>query len=106
MFEQYAHSLSGYSCYLTLVAGKTLSPWDSAPPLTLSQALSVQSAPSGPCAAPSDVQLRCSYCRNSFCSKPEILEWEASAVRCGGARRGDRRPVGWPQRFTRDTRGL
>ncbi|XP_027733446.1 zinc finger MYM-type protein 2 isoform X3 [Vombatus ursinus] len=40
------------------------------------QALSMQSSPNGQFAAPSDIQLKCSYCKNSFCSKPEILEWE------------------------------
>ncbi|KAB1267734.1 Zinc finger MYM-type protein 2, partial [Camelus dromedarius] len=42
------------------------------------QALSVQSSPNGQFVAPSDIQLKCNYCKNSFCSKPEILEWEAS----------------------------
>ncbi|XP_016277329.1 zinc finger MYM-type protein 2 isoform X4 [Monodelphis domestica] len=40
------------------------------------QTLSMQSSPNGQFAAPSDIQLKCSYCKNSFCSKPEILEWE------------------------------
>ncbi|XP_068936797.1 zinc finger MYM-type protein 2 isoform X2 [Petaurus breviceps papuanus] len=40
------------------------------------QALSMQSSSNGQFAAPSDIQLKCSYCKNSFCSKPEILEWE------------------------------
>lgn len=82
-------TLSGRSCYLTLVANNDPEPRRaSALPFALSQALSVQSAPNGPCAPPSDVQLKCSYCKNSFCSKPEILEWEASAAwSCCGARR-------------------
>ncbi|XP_015284982.1 PREDICTED: zinc finger MYM-type protein 2 isoform X2 [Gekko japonicus] len=40
------------------------------------QALSVQSSTNGPFAAPSDIQLKCNYCKNTFCSKPEVLEWE------------------------------
>ncbi|XP_028904210.1 zinc finger MYM-type protein 2 isoform X2 [Ornithorhynchus anatinus] len=40
------------------------------------QALSMQSSPNGQFLSPSDIQLKCSYCKNSFCSKPEILEWE------------------------------
>ncbi|XP_038617423.1 zinc finger MYM-type protein 2 isoform X3 [Tachyglossus aculeatus] len=40
------------------------------------QALSMQSSPNGQFVSPSDIQLKCSYCKNSFCSKPEILEWE------------------------------
>uniref|UniRef100_A0A8D1XFH3 TRASH domain-containing protein n=1 Tax=Sus scrofa TaxID=9823 RepID=A0A8D1XFH3_PIG len=40
------------------------------------QALSVQSSPNGQFVAPSDIQLKCNYCKNSFCSKPEVLEWE------------------------------
>ncbi|KAK7800344.1 hypothetical protein U0070_019098 [Myodes glareolus] len=44
------------------------------------QALSMQSSPNGQFVAPSDIQLKCNYCKNSFCSKPEILEWEASLV--------------------------
>ncbi|KAM7116237.1 zinc finger MYM-type protein 2 isoform 3-T5 [Molossus nigricans] len=40
------------------------------------QALSMQSSPNGQFVAPSDIQLKCNYCKNSFCSKPEILEWE------------------------------
>nr|XP_054520821.1 zinc finger MYM-type protein 2 isoform X7 [Pan troglodytes] len=42
------------------------------------QALSMQSSPNGQFVAPSDIQLKCNYCKNSFCSKPEILEWEAA----------------------------
>ncbi|EPQ16278.1 Zinc finger MYM-type protein 2 [Myotis brandtii] len=42
------------------------------------QALSMQSSPNGQFVTPSDIQLKCNYCKNSFCSKPEILEWEAS----------------------------
>nr|KAF6369199.1 hypothetical protein mMyoMyo1_010581 [Myotis myotis] len=41
------------------------------------QALSMQSSPNGQFVTPSDIQLKCNYCKNSFCSKPEILEWEA-----------------------------
>ncbi|XP_058436596.1 zinc finger MYM-type protein 2 isoform X1 [Marmota monax] len=44
------------------------------------QALSMQSSPNGQFVAPSDIQLKCNYCKNSFCSKPEILEWEASHI--------------------------
>ncbi|KAB0391631.1 hypothetical protein E2I00_014663 [Balaenoptera physalus] len=44
------------------------------------QALSMQSSPNGQFVAPSDIQLKCNYCKNSFCSKPEILEWEASPI--------------------------
>ncbi|XP_060090807.1 zinc finger MYM-type protein 2 isoform X3 [Heteronotia binoei] len=40
------------------------------------QALSVQSSTNGQFAAPSDIQLKCNYCKNTFCSKPEVLEWE------------------------------
>ncbi|XP_028713979.1 zinc finger MYM-type protein 2 isoform X2 [Peromyscus leucopus] len=40
------------------------------------EALSMQSSPNGQFVAPSDIQLKCNYCKNSFCSKPEILEWE------------------------------
>uniref|UniRef100_A0A8C3W4G2 Zinc finger MYM-type containing 2 n=1 Tax=Catagonus wagneri TaxID=51154 RepID=A0A8C3W4G2_9CETA len=40
------------------------------------QALSVQSSSNGQFVAPSDIQLKCNYCKNSFCSKPEVLEWE------------------------------
>uniref|UniRef100_A0A8C0JKX0 Zinc finger MYM-type containing 2 n=1 Tax=Canis lupus dingo TaxID=286419 RepID=A0A8C0JKX0_CANLU len=40
------------------------------------QALSMQSSSNGQFVAPSDIQLKCNYCKNSFCSKPEILEWE------------------------------
>ncbi|XP_036311294.1 zinc finger MYM-type protein 2 isoform X6 [Pipistrellus kuhlii] len=40
------------------------------------QALSMQSSPNGQFVTPSDIQLKCNYCKNSFCSKPEILEWE------------------------------
>lgn len=38
----------------------------------------MQSSPNGQFVAPSDIQLKCNYCKNSFCSKPEILEWEVS----------------------------
>ncbi|XP_043929132.1 zinc finger MYM-type protein 2 isoform X2 [Protopterus annectens] len=41
------------------------------------QALSVQSSANGQLAAPSDVQLKCNYCKSIFCSKPEVLEWES-----------------------------
>uniref|UniRef100_A0A4W2DJ37 Zinc finger MYM-type containing 2 n=1 Tax=Bos indicus x Bos taurus TaxID=30522 RepID=A0A4W2DJ37_BOBOX len=44
--------------------------------LTQPEALSMQSSPNGQFVAPSDIQLKCNYCKNSFCSKPEILEWE------------------------------
>nr|XP_056714647.1 zinc finger MYM-type protein 2 [Euleptes europaea] len=40
------------------------------------QTLSVQSSTNGQFAAPSDIQLKCNYCKNTFCSKPEVLEWE------------------------------
>uniref|UniRef100_A0A673T1F3 Zinc finger MYM-type containing 2 n=1 Tax=Suricata suricatta TaxID=37032 RepID=A0A673T1F3_SURSU len=40
------------------------------------EALSMQSSSNGQFVAPSDIQLKCNYCKNSFCSKPEILEWE------------------------------
>ncbi|KAF7250777.1 Zinc finger MYM-type protein 2 [Varanus komodoensis] len=40
------------------------------------QALSVQSSNNGQFVAPSDIQLKCNYCKNTFCSKPEVLEWE------------------------------
>ncbi|XP_025967895.1 zinc finger MYM-type protein 2 isoform X3 [Dromaius novaehollandiae] len=40
------------------------------------QALSVQSSTNGQFVSPSDIQLKCSYCKSSFCSKPEVLEWE------------------------------
>ncbi|NWI97604.1 ZMYM2 protein, partial [Pitta sordida] len=40
------------------------------------QTLSVQSSTNGQFASPSDIQLKCNYCKSSFCSKPEILEWE------------------------------
>ncbi|XP_066478764.1 zinc finger MYM-type protein 2 isoform X2 [Tiliqua scincoides] len=40
------------------------------------QTLSVQSSSNGQLAAPSDIQLKCNYCKNTFCSKPDILEWE------------------------------
>uniref|UniRef100_A0A8D0DPK9 Zinc finger MYM-type containing 2 n=1 Tax=Salvator merianae TaxID=96440 RepID=A0A8D0DPK9_SALMN len=40
------------------------------------QTLSVQSSTNGQFVAPSDIQLKCNYCKNTFCSKPEILEWE------------------------------
>ncbi|XP_068000495.1 zinc finger MYM-type protein 2 isoform X2 [Melanerpes formicivorus] len=40
------------------------------------QTLSVQSSTNGQFVSPSDIQLKCNYCKNSFCSKPEVLEWE------------------------------
>ncbi|XP_074841338.1 zinc finger MYM-type protein 2 isoform X3 [Carettochelys insculpta] len=40
------------------------------------QTLGVQSSTNGQFVSPSDIQLKCNYCKNSFCSKPEILEWE------------------------------
>ncbi|XP_064905461.1 zinc finger MYM-type protein 2 isoform X7 [Columba livia] len=40
------------------------------------QTLSVQSSTNGQFVSPSDIQLKCNYCKSSFCSKPEILEWE------------------------------
>ncbi|XP_061848290.1 zinc finger MYM-type protein 2 isoform X5 [Colius striatus] len=40
------------------------------------QALSVQSSTNGQFVSPSDIQLKCNYCKSSFCSKPEVLEWE------------------------------
>ncbi|EDM14336.1 similar to zinc finger protein 198 [Rattus norvegicus] len=45
-------------------------------------ALSMQSSPNGQFVAPSDIQLKCNYCKNSFCSKPEILEWEVMHQFC------------------------
>ncbi|NWW45001.1 ZMYM2 protein, partial [Pedionomus torquatus] len=38
--------------------------------------LSVQSSTNGQFVSPSDIQLKCNYCKSSFCSKPEVLEWE------------------------------
>ncbi|XP_064027520.1 zinc finger MYM-type protein 2 isoform X3 [Pogoniulus pusillus] len=40
------------------------------------QTLGVQSSTNGQFVSPSDIQLKCNYCKNSFCSKPEVLEWE------------------------------
>ncbi|XP_042315313.1 zinc finger MYM-type protein 2 isoform X4 [Sceloporus undulatus] len=40
------------------------------------QTVSVQSSTNGQFVAPSDIQLKCNYCKNTFCSKPEVLEWE------------------------------
>ncbi|XP_061230319.1 zinc finger MYM-type protein 2 isoform X3 [Neopsephotus bourkii] len=40
------------------------------------QTLSVQSSTNGQFVSPSDIQLKCNYCKSSFCSKPEVLEWE------------------------------
>uniref|UniRef100_A0A8C3JAY0 Zinc finger MYM-type containing 2 n=1 Tax=Calidris pygmaea TaxID=425635 RepID=A0A8C3JAY0_9CHAR len=40
------------------------------------QTLSVQSPTNGQFVSPSDIQLKCNYCKSSFCSKPEVLEWE------------------------------
>ncbi|KAM6291562.1 zinc finger MYM-type protein 2 [Porphyrio hochstetteri] len=40
------------------------------------QTLSVQSSTNGQFVSPSDIQLKCNYCKSSFCSKPELLEWE------------------------------
>uniref|UniRef100_A0A8C3P4X1 Zinc finger MYM-type containing 2 n=1 Tax=Cyanoderma ruficeps TaxID=181631 RepID=A0A8C3P4X1_9PASS len=40
------------------------------------QTLSVQSSTNGQFISPSDIQLKCNYCKSSFCSKPEVLEWE------------------------------
>ncbi|XP_062471252.1 zinc finger MYM-type protein 2 isoform X3 [Pezoporus occidentalis] len=40
------------------------------------QTLSVQSSANGQFVSPSDIQLKCNYCKSSFCSKPEVLEWE------------------------------
>ncbi|XP_064413942.1 zinc finger MYM-type protein 2 isoform X2 [Latimeria chalumnae] len=39
------------------------------------QTLSVQST-NGQIVSSTDVQLKCSYCKSSFSSKPEVLEWE------------------------------
>ncbi|RMC07309.1 hypothetical protein DUI87_16767 [Hirundo rustica rustica] len=41
------------------------------------QTLSVQSSTNGQFISPSDIQLKCNYCKSSFCSKPEVLEWES-----------------------------
>ncbi|XP_035759649.1 zinc finger MYM-type protein 2 isoform X5 [Egretta garzetta] len=40
------------------------------------QTLSVQSSTNGQFVSPSDIQLKCNYCKSAFCSKPEVLEWE------------------------------
>ncbi|NXG10714.1 ZMYM2 protein, partial [Sakesphorus luctuosus] len=40
------------------------------------QTLSVQSSTNGQFVSSSDIQLKCNYCKSSFCSKPEVLEWE------------------------------
>ncbi|KAM9566111.1 zinc finger MYM-type protein 2 isoform 3-T4 [Guaruba guarouba] len=40
------------------------------------QTLSVQASTNGQFVSPSDIQLKCNYCKSSFCSKPEVLEWE------------------------------
>ncbi|XP_067418939.1 zinc finger MYM-type protein 2 isoform X4 [Emydura macquarii macquarii] len=40
------------------------------------QTLSIQSSTNGQFVSPSDIQLKCNYCKSSFCSKPEVLEWE------------------------------
>uniref|UniRef100_A0A8C0VPY8 Zinc finger MYM-type containing 2 n=1 Tax=Cyanistes caeruleus TaxID=156563 RepID=A0A8C0VPY8_CYACU len=40
------------------------------------QTLSVQTSTNGQFVSPSDIQLKCNYCKSSFCSKPEVLEWE------------------------------
>uniref|UniRef100_A0A8B9G3A8 Zinc finger MYM-type containing 2 n=1 Tax=Amazona collaria TaxID=241587 RepID=A0A8B9G3A8_9PSIT len=40
------------------------------------QTLSVQSSTNGQFVSHSDIQLKCNYCKSSFCSKPEVLEWE------------------------------
>ncbi|NXE09793.1 ZMYM2 protein, partial [Lophotis ruficrista] len=40
------------------------------------QTLSMQSSTNGQFVPPSDIQLKCNYCKSSFCSKPEVLEWE------------------------------
>ncbi|XP_051465263.1 zinc finger MYM-type protein 2 isoform X4 [Apus apus] len=40
------------------------------------QTLSVQSSTNGQFVSPSDIHLKCNYCKSSFCSKPEVLEWE------------------------------
>ncbi|XP_039399410.1 zinc finger MYM-type protein 2 isoform X9 [Mauremys reevesii] len=40
------------------------------------ETLSVQSSTNGQFVSPSDIQLKCNYCKSSFCSKPEVLEWE------------------------------
>uniref|UniRef100_A0A8D2P8L8 Zinc finger MYM-type containing 2 n=1 Tax=Zosterops lateralis melanops TaxID=1220523 RepID=A0A8D2P8L8_ZOSLA len=40
------------------------------------QTFSVQSSTNGQFISPSDIQLKCNYCKSSFCSKPEVLEWE------------------------------
>ncbi|XP_060626946.2 zinc finger MYM-type protein 2 isoform X1 [Anolis sagrei] len=40
------------------------------------QTLNTQSSTNGQFVAPSDIQLKCNYCKNTFCSKPEVLEWE------------------------------
>ncbi|XP_039207430.1 zinc finger MYM-type protein 2 isoform X3 [Crotalus tigris] len=40
------------------------------------QTLNVPSSTNGQFVAPSDIQLKCNYCKNTFYSKPEVLEWE------------------------------
>ncbi|XP_074917777.1 zinc finger MYM-type protein 2 isoform X3 [Chelonoidis abingdonii] len=48
------------------------------------QTLSVQSSTNGQFVSPSDIQLKCNYCKSSFCSKPEVLEWENKVYQfCG-----------------------
>ncbi|XP_078515001.1 zinc finger MYM-type protein 2 [Lissotriton helveticus] len=44
--------------------------------VTKFQTLSVQSSANGQFLPPSDIQLKCNYCKSTFSSKPEILEWE------------------------------
>ncbi|XP_069058387.1 zinc finger MYM-type protein 2 isoform X2 [Pleurodeles waltl] len=44
--------------------------------VTKFQTLSVQSSANGQLLPPSDIQLKCNYCKSTFTSKPEILEWE------------------------------
>ncbi|KAM9022013.1 zinc finger MYM-type protein 2 isoform 3-T3 [Ara ararauna] len=41
------------------------------------QTLSVQASTNGQFVSASDIQLKCNYCKSSFCSKPEVLEWES-----------------------------
>ncbi|XP_008167591.1 zinc finger MYM-type protein 2 isoform X3 [Chrysemys picta bellii] len=49
------------------------------------QTLSVQSSTNGQFVSPSDIQLKCNYCKSSFCSKPEVLEWENKVYQfCSG----------------------
>ncbi|XP_069496342.1 zinc finger MYM-type protein 2 isoform X2 [Ambystoma mexicanum] len=44
--------------------------------VTKFQTLSVQSSANGQFVPQSDIQLKCNYCKSTFSSKPEILDWE------------------------------